>query len=149
MSRLGTMLQRIASGSSAGALLVAKYAIGPVLKLQAVKIRRTVPRLPEAAGGRSGFADPIGTKQGVSVLIVGDSSAAGVGVATQDHALAAQIASHLAFKIRRSVRWRLPDIYDPRLNPLLRRDGTAVQSARSQIERARLNQASAMRRGRR
>jgi lysophospholipase L1-like esterase len=57
---------------------------------------------------RSGFADPTGIKQqGLSVLIVGDSSAAGVGVATQDHALAAQIASHLALKIRRSVRWRL------------------------------------------
>jgi hypothetical protein len=108
MSRLGTSLRRIASGSSAGALLLAKYAIGLLLKLQALKIRRTVPQLPEAAGVRSGFADPTEIKQqGVSVLIVGDSSAAGVGVATRTVPSRRKLPLISPLKISRSVRWRL------------------------------------------
>lgn len=56
---------------------------------QLLHFARSVERLPEAAGPRSGS----GT--GLRLLVLGDSSAAGVGVATQAQALAGQLVAAL------------------------------------------------------
>ena len=86
--------------------LALKLALAPLLKLQAVRTRRRAPLLPEAAGERAGLAgEPAGVPFGV--LVAGDSSAAGVGVARQELALAAQLAQALARRLGRPVRWSL------------------------------------------
>src|ERR1700760_4015450 len=60
---------------------------------------------PEAAGERHGVA---GRGQvALRVLIVGDSSAAGVGVGTQDEAFAGQLAQALAERTGAAVGWQL------------------------------------------
>lgn len=85
--------------------LVAKVVLGPLLVAQAVATRRRLPRLPEAAGAREGVVGR--GPQVLRLLIGGDSSAAGVGVATQDDALAGHTVRALAERLDIAVAWRL------------------------------------------
>ncbi|WP_298829071.1 SGNH/GDSL hydrolase family protein [uncultured Piscinibacter sp.] len=84
--------------------LALKLALAPLLVAQAVATRRRAPRLPEADGPREGR---LGEGERLSLLIVGDSSAAGVGVATQDEALAGHLVRALAQRSSRRVHWQL------------------------------------------
>lgn len=85
--------------------LALKLALSPLLLAQAVLTRARLPRLPEAAGDREGIA---GTGEAAPPLwIVGDSSAAGVGAATQEEALAGSLSHELAERSGRAVSWRL------------------------------------------
>jgi len=69
----------------------AKLALLPLLVAQGRAVRAQALKLPEAAGERRGVAGhgPVALR----VLIVGDSSAAGVGVGTQDEAFAWQLVA--------------------------------------------------------
>lgn len=84
--------------------LVAKLVLSPLLVVQALRLRRRLPRLPEARGPRSGKA---GRGTPLRLLVIGDSSAAGVGVALQSRALAPPLAQYLAQATGAQVRWRL------------------------------------------
>jgi lysophospholipase L1-like esterase len=85
--------------------LAAKLALFPLLLAQGKRVRASALRLPEAAGERHGV---IGNGDvTLRVLIVGDSSAAGVGVATQAEALAGQLAQALADRSSSAVGWQL------------------------------------------
>jgi lysophospholipase L1-like esterase len=85
-----------------------KLVLGPVLLMQARQLRRTALRLPEAAGPRCGIEGLQDTGQpALRILIVGDSTAAGVGVDDQAQALARPVAQLLAIKLGRSVAWQL------------------------------------------
>jgi len=87
------------------ATLALKLALLPLLLAQGRRVRATALKLPEAAGERHGVA---GTGQvALRVLIVGDSSAAGVGVGTQDDAFAGQLAQALAERTGAAVAWQL------------------------------------------
>ena len=81
-----------------------KAVLLPLLAAQAWRLRRTAPELPEAAGPREGT---VGSGAPLRLLIVGDSSAAGVGVATQDEALAGHLTRQLAALSGRCIEWRL------------------------------------------
>jgi len=87
--------------------LVAKLALSPLLAAQAVLLRRRLPRLPEAAGRREGVAGDAATAAPLRLLIAGDSSAAGVGVGTQDDALAGQLMRQLLARGLHGLHWRL------------------------------------------
>lgn len=84
--------------------LTAKLLLSPVLVAQALATRARLPRLPEAAGERDGDC---GRGPLLRLLILGDSSAAGVGVATQAQALAGVLPAALARHAKVRVRWRL------------------------------------------
>ena len=84
--------------------LVAKLLLSPLLIAQAVLTRRRAPMLPEAAGDRRGV---FGRGPVLRVLIVGDSSGAGVGVQTQDLALAGHLTRTLAEAAQAEVHWHL------------------------------------------
>lgn len=80
----------------------ARIALLPLLVAQAVWVRRRALTLPEAAGPRSGA---IGDGPPLRLLILGDSSAAGVGAVTQEDALSGQLAKRLSRN--RQVIWQL------------------------------------------
>lgn len=84
--------------------LALKLALAPLLVAQALNTKRRAPRLPEADGPREG---QVGEGERLSLLIVGDSSAAGVGVRTQHDALAGHLTRTLARASQRSVHWQL------------------------------------------
>lgn len=80
----------------------AKITLGPLLLMQGLYTRWVTPRLPEAQGERQGVS---GSGPALRVLILGDSAAAGVGVASQDEALAGRLVSRLAEDFQ--VSWKL------------------------------------------
>lgn len=86
--------------------LTLKLALAPVLVAQGLITRARTPRLPEAEGPRQGRAGR-GRGEPLRLLVLGDSSAAGVGVRHQDDALAAPLALALAERLRRRVEWEL------------------------------------------
>ncbi|MFK7881059.1 SGNH/GDSL hydrolase family protein [Roseobacter sp.] len=76
--------------------------MSPVLLTQAMQVIYRTPRLPEASGPRQGRS---GSGPVLKVLILGDSSAAGVGVKHQSQALSGQLTRNLGAAF--SVEWRL------------------------------------------
>ncbi len=86
-----------------GGILLVPFA--PFLYLQGQFVRRKVGRLPDAAGEKSGkFAN--GAEE-VKMLVLGESTAAGVGASTHETGLAGQFAKFLGEKIGKSVRWQV------------------------------------------
>lgn len=86
-------------------LALAKTVLAPVLLWQGRQVRRNALRLPEAEGPREGVA---GTGTVIlRVLIVGDSSAAGVGAKNQTQALAGRLSEALSQRLGGSVVWQL------------------------------------------
>jgi len=77
-------------------------ALAPVLLVQGRRVRRTALELPEAAGPREGVA---GQGPPFNLLVLGDSAAAGVGIATQEEALTGCLVR--ALSANRTVHWRL------------------------------------------
>ncbi|WP_310462693.1 SGNH/GDSL hydrolase family protein [Sphaerotilus sp.] len=88
----------------------AKVALSPLLLWQGRQVRREAPRLPEASGPRLGLTgqDPQGgAMPRLRLLIVGDSSGAGVGAVTQDEALAGRLSQALARRLKAPIAWQL------------------------------------------
>ena len=77
-------------------------AVSPLLLVQALHTRARALRLPEPEGPRSGT---LGKGPQLRLLIVGDSAAAGVGVAHQQDALSGRLMALLAERFR--VSWAL------------------------------------------
>ena len=75
----------------------------PVLVVQGRRLRRDTPRLPDAAQpwhGTHPGPDPL------RLLVLGDSTAAGVGASTQREGLPGNLARELATRSGRGVEWR-------------------------------------------
>jgi lysophospholipase L1-like esterase len=84
--------------------LAAKLVLSPLLVAQAAVTRARLPRLPEPPGEREGV---VGRGRALRLLVAGDSSAAGVGVASQQEALAPRLARVVAEQAPARVHWRL------------------------------------------
>lgn len=82
--------------------IVARILLLPLLLAQAIWVRRRAQFLPEPSGARSGAT---GTGPELRLLILGDSSAAGVGASTQDDALSGQVVQRLSSNY--AVTWQL------------------------------------------
>lgn len=79
-------------------------SLAPLLMLQAWHARRRTPRLPDADGPQQGVCP--GAGKPLRLLLVGESTVTGVGVASQQQGLAAQLAEVLAERLQRPVQWR-------------------------------------------
>lgn len=86
-------------------LAASRLLLGPLLLAQGWRVRRVALRLPEPPGPRDGEVP--GDGPAIGLLVVGDSSAAGVGAAHQSQALALPLARALAAHSGRAVRWQL------------------------------------------
>jgi lysophospholipase L1-like esterase len=87
---------------STGLDLAFALALLPLLALQARRVRRVTPRLPEPPGEREGRR---GTAPPLRLLVLGDSAAAGVGASHQDEALLGRLVAELADLP--ALQWRL------------------------------------------
>lgn len=75
----------------------------PVLLYQGKRARKTTPRLPEAHGspyGQCGEGQP-----DLRLLVIGESTAASVGVTTHDQGLASQLALQLRERTGQTISW--------------------------------------------
>ena len=73
-------------------LKLSTIALIPALIIQGYQVKKNTPRLPEAEGNRKGN---IGQGKALSILILGDSAAAGVGVEHQQDALLGSLIHEL------------------------------------------------------
>lgn len=70
-------------------------------------MKRTALRLPEAGGPQQDQYRIAGCQaRPLRLLLLGESTVAGVGVASQQQALAGQLAAQLAQRLGRSVEWQ-------------------------------------------
>lgn len=67
-------------------------------------VRRRTPRLPGAAGPAEGVVP--GAEPALRLLVIGESTVAGIGAATHQTALTGHTAAALARRTGRAVRWR-------------------------------------------
>lgn len=90
-------------------LAAARIVLAPLLIAQGLRVRRVALRLPEAAGPRAGDARAEGAASDapLRLLIVGDSSAAGVGAASQAQALSGRLVEALHGQGVPRIAWRL------------------------------------------
>ncbi len=77
--------------------------LSPLLIFQALRLRRTVLRLPPAGGPRQGEVP--GTPDALTLLTMGESTVAGVGASNHREALGGQIATVLNRLSGRSIQW--------------------------------------------
>ncbi|MDH4869211.1 SGNH/GDSL hydrolase family protein [Pseudomonas sp. BN515] len=78
----------------------------PLALPMAVHTRRTALRLAPAAGPERGLAGGELDGEPLRLLLIGESTVAGVGASCLDFALAGQLAAALAMRLRRPVAWR-------------------------------------------
>ncbi|WP_180072771.1 SGNH/GDSL hydrolase family protein [Acinetobacter sp. YH12200] len=83
-------------------LKISTLALIPVLVIQGNRVKKNTVQLPEPEGEREGTC---GQGQPLSILIVGDSAAAGVGVEHQDDALLGAILKDLQHNFK--IQWKL------------------------------------------
>lgn len=83
----------------------ATLVLGPVILVQARRARATALDLPEAEGPRRGVEGQGPPR--LRVVLVGDSSAAGVGVETQEQAVGPTLARALVPRLRGAVAWQV------------------------------------------
>lgn len=79
-------------------------ALLPFVWRQGQRVRETVPRLPEAAGPRTGHVEGPGLP--LRLLVFGESTVAGVGAADHEQGLTGRVAHAIARQTDRPVRWR-------------------------------------------
>ena len=84
---------------------LATWPLLPVLAAQGLYLRRRAPRLPDAAGPREGVAGT-GAGTALKLIVLGDSTVAGIGAATHEEALTGQVAVNLQRLLGRPVAWR-------------------------------------------
>ncbi|HSK75345.1 MAG TPA: SGNH/GDSL hydrolase family protein [Thermoanaerobaculia bacterium] len=96
------------------------FTLLPIVLLQGWRARRAIPRLPEAQGPREGEIP--GAGPALRLLVLGESTAAGVGAANHMEGLTGQTAQALAAATGRSVLWST-----------LGRNGLTAQAARVEL----------------
>lgn len=90
-----------------------KYTLGaiisipllPLLYLQGKKIRKTVPKLPEATGIEGKVTT--GSSKSFQLITIGESTIAGVGASTHETAFTGTLATTLAEKIEADISWKV------------------------------------------
>jgi lysophospholipase L1-like esterase len=82
---------------------VAMIPVAPALLVQAKRLRRTALILPPAGGEWTGTIDG---PRPLRLLVLGDSTAAGVGTDSQHEALPGNLGRELAERLGRGVDWR-------------------------------------------
>ncbi len=86
-----------------GALLA--LPLLPILVFQGKKIRKKVPKLPEAKSPE-GFVD-LGFDETTTVLFLGESTVAGVGVSTHEQGFAGSASRELGRLYHQNIKWKV------------------------------------------
>lgn len=92
----------------------------PLLLWQGKRTRERTPRLPEAAGEHHGLV--AGQGQILNVLVLGESTAVGVGVNHIEQGIAGHLVRALSGRHKRPIRWQL-----------IGQNGVTIEELRKQV----------------
>jgi len=101
------------------ASLLLALLVFPVLIWQGRRVRKRVIRLPGAVGSPEGWAGVANGRPPLRLLVLGESTVAGIGASTHAVGMAGRTAAHLAELLERPVWWTA-----------LGKNGVTAQSAR-------------------
>ncbi|KPQ28376.1 MAG: GDSL-like lipase/acylhydrolase family protein [Marinobacter excellens HL-55] len=90
--------------------------LSPILLYQGKRTRKNTPRLPEAQGSCSGQYG--GGEPSLRLLVLGESTAAGVGVSSHEQGLASQLALQLHERNGQTIVWHTFGVNGTRLGQL-------------------------------
>ena len=79
----------------------------PILYFQAKRIRKSVPQLPEAKGIEGKCSPSKKYDKTVSILTLGESTIAGVGVESHEEGFTGTLANQLANKLHVNTHWKV------------------------------------------
>lgn len=90
-----------------------KYSLGaiisipllPLLYFQGKRIKATVPRLPEATGSNGHYS--VSSKKTLSIITIGESTIAGVGVQNHEEGFTGTLATELAAALQLNINWKV------------------------------------------
>lgn len=83
---------------------MAELPLAPLWALQGLRVARRTPRLEPASGAAQGLSGRKGRRR-LRLLVIGESTVAGVGAASHASALTGQIAEQLAEACHCAVQW--------------------------------------------
>jgi len=94
------------------ALLISKYALGvllaiplsPLLYFHGRRVRKTMPKLPGATGNEGAVGEP---ERPLRLLVLGESTMAGVGVDTHENGFTGALARYLSERLETGVSWKV------------------------------------------
>ncbi|GGG97635.1 hypothetical protein GCM10011416_14600 [Polaribacter pacificus] len=86
-----------------GALIT--FPLLPLMYFQGKKIKASVPRLPEATGTEGVVS--VGSNKTIRMLAIGESTIAGVGVATHKEGFTGTLATELANTFKTNIDWKV------------------------------------------
>jgi lysophospholipase L1-like esterase len=101
-----------------GIILIAPLL--PILVVMGIRLRRKIPRLPEAEDGLTGTIP--GSKEGLKLLALGESTIAGVGVQHHRDGITGSMARALQVHTEKTVTWQV-----------LAKNGYTAQKVREKI----------------
>jgi len=78
----------------------------PILYFQGKNIRKNIPHLPEAAG-IEGLTSAVKGSVPIKLLVLGESTVAGVGVETHENGFAGTLATELSFSFNKTIDWKV------------------------------------------
>ena len=78
----------------------------PLMYIQAKGIRKRIPSLPEATGN-VGITQINDDKLPLNILILGESTMAGIGVPTHQLGFAGAMAEAFSYQIKRQINWKV------------------------------------------
>ncbi len=96
-------------------LIYLKYILGaivsipllPIMYVQSKKVRAQIPDLPEASGPSGEYIHMTSDKDQISLLTIGESTIAGVGVTTHEEGFTGTLATSIGNHIDQSVSWQV------------------------------------------
>ena len=77
----------------------------PILFLQGKKIRKNVPKLPEARNPKGYIKTD--SKKTLKILVIGESTIAGIGVDFHENGFTGALAKEISAKTNHSILWRV------------------------------------------
>jgi lysophospholipase L1-like esterase len=79
----------------------------PVMYFQGKKIRAIVPKLPEAEGPEGECINKTASNNHITLLTIGESTIAGVGVKTHEEGFTGTLAKELSSLLETNVKWKV------------------------------------------
>lgn len=94
------------------ALLISKYALGvllaiplaPLLYFHGRRVKKTMPKLPGATGNEGASGE---SERPLRLLVLGESTMAGVGVDTHENGFTGALARYLSERLETGVSWKV------------------------------------------
>ncbi len=86
--------------------VLATIPLLPIMVFQGKRIKANIPQLPEATGPR-GFASVEDAKEQLHMLVVGESTIAGVGVRSHEEGFSGTLARELSTLLRKNIEWQV------------------------------------------